>query len=318
MFLAYLPSPPSSGLSIGPLELRVYGLAIAVGIVVAIRIVGRILEQEKIGTLDDAVSIGMWGAAAGVVGARLYHVITDWYRFSDNLSAIPKIWEGGLGIPGGLLAGALVGVWQARRRGVPVGPTMSAAAVAIPVAQAIGRIGNWFNQELFGRPTTLPWGLKIDDAHLPAGYESGTLFHPTFLYEALWNLGLAALLWTIHRRYRPAPGRLMGMYVLGYGVGRFWVESLRIDSATMIGPMRVNQWVSLAAIAAGLIYLIATRGRRWPEVHDEIESEDQPDSDDLIEMSAHPDDQKMVENDDAFDPEEQNPVDKPDSSAPET
>ena len=199
---------------------------------------------------------------AGVVGARLYHVVTDWERFENDLGDIPKIWEGGLGIPGGIALGVLVGVWLIRRRGIPAGPALTAVAPALPLAQAIGRFGNWFNQELYGRATDLPWALEIDDENLPPGVASGTTFHPTFLYESLWNLALCgALLW-IDRRFAPQRGRLFAMYVAGYGLGRFWIEGLRIDDAKEFGPFRLNQWMALALIAGGLIYLLLTRTRR--------------------------------------------------------
>jgi prolipoprotein diacylglyceryl transferase len=220
---------------------------------------------------DDASAIGVWAVAAGVVGARLYHVATDWHRFSDDLGSIPAIWEGGLGIPGGLLLGVPVGIYVARRRGIPAAVTATCAAPAIPLAQAIGRWGNWFNQELFGGETDLPWALEVDPQFVPAGYAIGTTFHPTFLYESLWNLALCfALLW-IDRRWRPAPGALMAMYVMGYGAGRFWVEGLRIDEADELAGLRWNQWVAIAAVVAGLVYLWLTRGRTWPDVVTESE-----------------------------------------------
>lgn len=259
--VASLPSPSTGELSIGPLHLRAYGLMIALGVIAAIWLLGRQLERKRIGTPDDASSIGIWGVAAGIVGARLYHVATDWDRFSDNLTAIPKIWEGGLGIPGGLLLGILAGAWQSKRRGIPPAMLLTCAAPAIPLAQAIGRWGNWFNQELYGRPTDLPWGLKIDD---PPGFPPGTTFHPAFLYESLWNLGLVAVLLWIDRKLRLGPGRLMAVYVMGYGAGRFWIEGLRIDPATDVGGLRWNQWVALAAIVGGALYLLATRGKQWP------------------------------------------------------
>ena len=265
--LASIPSPSANSISIGPLSLNAYGLMIALGVLAAVWMLGRQLEAKGLGTTDDASSIGMWGVAAGIVGARLYHVITDWDRFEDDLAAIPKIWEGGLGIPGGLLAGVLVGVWQGRKRGIAPAQLLSCAAPAVPLAQAIGRWGNWFNQELFGKPTDLPWGLEIDDAHTPAGYAADTTFHPTFLYESLWNLGLVALLLWIDRKFRLGPGRLFAVYVMGYGVGRYWIEGLRIDAVQLsdVAGLRWNQWVALAAIVGGGLYLVATRGRRWPE-----------------------------------------------------
>jgi prolipoprotein diacylglyceryl transferase len=230
-------------------------------------LLGRQFEAKGLGTADDASSIGMWGVAAGIVGVRLYHVVTDWDRFSDDLTAIPEIWKGGLGIPGGLLAGVAVGVWQGRKRGIPAAQLLTCAAPAVPLAQAIGRWGNWFNQELFGKPTDLPWGLEIDDAHTPAGYAADTTFHPTFLYESLWNLGLVAVLLWIDRRFRLGPGRLFAVYVMGYGIGRYWIEGLRIDAVQLsdVAGLRWNQWVALAAIVGGGLYLLATRGRKWPE-----------------------------------------------------
>jgi prolipoprotein diacylglyceryl transferase len=168
-----------------------------------------------------------------------------------------------LGIPGGLLAGVLTGVVLARRRGLPTAQLLDAVAPAIPVAQAIGRLGNWFNQELFGRPTDRPWGLEIDLRHRPPGYEHIATYHPTFLYEALWNLALAALL-LLYERRRPAhrPGRLFALYVAGYGLGRLWVEAVRIDPATEVGGLRVNIWVSLVAILGAMAWLVRDGMRR--------------------------------------------------------
>ena len=258
------PSPPSNGIEIGPLDLRAYGLLIALGVIAAVWLCGRLLERKGIGTTDDASSAAVWGVGAGVVGARLYHVATDWDRFSDDLGSIVKIWEGGLGIPGGLVAGVVAGAWQARRRGIPPAMMVTCAAPAIPLAQAIGRWGNWFNQELYGRPTDLPWALEIDDDHLVNGYASGTTFHPTFLYESLWNLLLVVVLLRVDVRYRLGPGRLLGVYAIGYGLGRLWVEGLRIDRATELGGLRWNQWVAIALVIGGAVYLWATRGQKWP------------------------------------------------------
>ncbi|HUF98062.1 MAG TPA: prolipoprotein diacylglyceryl transferase [Ilumatobacter sp.] len=275
-----IPSPSTGTISIGPLNLRMYGLCIALGVIAAVWLLGRQLERRGYGTSDDASAIGMWSVGAGIIGARLYHVVTDWHRFDDNLGSIPKIWEGGLGIPGGLLAGILVGVWIGRRRGIPGGVLLTCAAPAIPLAQAIGRWGNWFNQELFGRVTDLPWALEIDDEHMPIGYASGTTFHPTFLYESLWNLGLCGLLLWIDRKLKLGPGRLLAVYLMGYGAGRFWIEGLRIDAAHEGGGLRLNQWVALAAIIGGALWLLLDR-RDWPEVPDEVA--DEPD-----EIDAEP------------------------------
>ena len=255
---ASIPSPSWSSLSIGPIELRVYGFLIAVGVVLAVRRLGSGLERFKTGGSEAAASIGMWGVGAGLVGARLYHVVTEWDRFSGNLSEIPKVWHGGLGVPGGVLLGTIVGVLRARSFGISTAETLHAAAPAIPLAQAVGRWGNWFNQELFGRPTTLPWALRIDDDHLPAAYESGTTFHPTFLYESVWTLGLSLWLVRLSGSSRFAGSRLFALYVSGYGLGRLWIEGLRIDDASVIGGLRWNQWVAIAAIVGGLIYLAVT------------------------------------------------------------
>lgn len=264
--VASLPSPSGGSIHLGPLQVRAYGLMIALGVIAAVWLCGRMLERKGLGTADDASSVGVWGVAAGIVGARLYHVATEWSRFSDDLGAIPKIWEGGLGIPGGLVAGVFAGLWQGKRRGIDVRSLLTCAAPAIPLAQAIGRWGNWFNQELYGRPTDLPWALEIDDAH-NLGYPAGTTFHPTFLYESLWNLGLVAVLLWVDRRLKLGPGRLFALYLVGYGAGRFWIEGLRIDptEASDVAGLRWNQWVALAAVVAGVIWLARTRGSHWPE-----------------------------------------------------
>jgi prolipoprotein diacylglyceryl transferase len=269
-FLSYIPSPGSAAIHIGPLQLRAYGLMIAIGVIVAVRIWGKRMTLIGVGGPEEAASIATWAVPAGVIGARLYHVATEWDRFSDDLGSIFKVWKGGLGIPGGILLGTIAGVMVAKKRNMDIGQMLWAAAPAVPVAQAIGRLGNWWNQELFGRPTTLPWGLKIDAEHIPDGYAPGTLFHPTFLYEALWNLALAVLLIVIGRRMMTSrPGRLMALYVGGYGLGRFWVEGLRIDPAKSGGGLRLNQWMAIAMMAGCLLYLLvdARRAQRPSETN---------------------------------------------------
>ena len=274
--LGAIPSPSSNSINLGPLELRAYGLAIAVGVIVAVTVAQRRWAARG-GDPTDVSRLATWSVVGGLVGARAYHVITDYHRFQGRWLDVFKVWEGGLGIPGGLLVGVVTGVVLARRRGLPAAQLLDVVAPAIPVAQAIGRLGNWFNQELFGRPTDLPWGLRIDPQHRPDGYEHYATFHPTFLYEALWNLALAGVL-VLYERRQPSgrPGRLFTMYVLGYGLGRLWVEALRIDDATRVGGVRVNIWVSLLAITAAAASLILARrppvpvdtgagqtGRRW-------------------------------------------------------
>ena len=264
--VASLPSPSFDSIELGPLTLRMYGLMIALGVIAAVWLAGRRLAERGWGTSDDASAMAMWGVAGGIVGARLYHVITDWERFEDNLGDIPKIWEGGLGIPGGIALGIVFGAYAGKQRGIPVPVQFTIVAPALPLAQAIGRWGNWFNQELYGRPTDLPWALEIDPEH-NGDYPDGTTFHPAFLYESLWNLALCGLLLWIDRRWgdRITPGKLLAGYVLGYGVGRLWIESLRIDPANEIAGLRVNQWLSMALIAGGVFWLIAGRSKPWPE-----------------------------------------------------
>lgn len=235
---------------------------IALGAIAATWLVGRRLEARKWGTRDDASSIAIWAVPAGVVGARIYHVITDWERFDGRLIDTVKIWKGGLGIWGGLVLGTIVGLWVARRRNLHVGQMLTVVAPALPLAQAIGRWGNWFNQELFGRPTTLPWGLEIDDSNLPKGYAPGTLFHPTFLYESIGCLVLMTILLQIDRRAKLQPGRLFLIYTSGYAFLRFFVEGLRIDPATSAAGLRLNQWVSIAVFAVSVALFLVLQRRK--------------------------------------------------------
>jgi prolipoprotein diacylglyceryl transferase len=270
--LAALPSPSDNSISIGPLELRAYGLFIAIGAIVAVAIARRRWADLSGGDSDAVGDVAVWAIPAGFVGARLYHVITDWHRFEDAPLDAFKVWEGGLGIPGAIALGAVVGVAVARRKGYDVPLLMDAAAPALPVAQAIGRLGNWFNQELFGRPTDLPWGLEIDPDRRPDGYESVETFHPTFLYEALWNLVLAAVLIVLGRRKVLRPGQLFVLYVGGYGLGRLWVEALRIDTATRLAGVRVNIWVSALTVLGAAIWFLWWQRR--PETERPAPSQD--------------------------------------------
>ncbi len=256
MTIASIPSPSSGALTIGPLSIHAYGLMIALGVIVGVWLIGRRLENSGAGTREDASSMAVWAVIAGVIGARLYHVATDWSSFKNDLGRIPQLWRGGLGIPGGILLGALVAMWAFKRRGIAPAVGLSASAPALALAQAIGRWGNWWNQELFGKATDLPWALQIDDDKIPAGFAPGTTFHPTFLYESLWNLALCIALLRIDRRFTLRPGRLFAMYIVGYAIGRFWVEGLRIDPAHTTGGLRLNQWVALITGAAALLYLV--------------------------------------------------------------
>jgi prolipoprotein diacylglyceryl transferase len=263
--LAVLGSIPSPGSNrIGPLH--AYGLMIALGVLAAIEITSRRWKVRG-GDPNDIWSLAVWAVPAGLVGSRLYHVITDWRTyFGEGGRPVEAlyIWQGGLGIPGGIIGGVLVGAWVASRRGMRLPTALDCVAPAFPVAQAIGRIGNWFNQEVFGNPTDLPWGLEIDPQHRPAGYAEYETFHPTFLYEGLWNLALAGLLIALDRKRILRPGNLFVLYVGGYALGRLWVEALRIDPASVVLGLRVNIWMSLLTIAGVVVVLVVRGLRRQP------------------------------------------------------
>lgn len=259
MILASFPSPSSEAIELGPLTLRAYGLAIAFGVLAAVWL-GQKRWTAVGGDPDDISRIAMWAVPAGLIGARLYHVLTDW-RFDEGFAAPFKIWEGGLGIPGGMAAGVIVGLWVVRRNGWDQGKLLDAVVPGLPLAQAIGRIGNWFNQELFGGPTDLPWAVEIDVEHRPEEYLTAETFHPTFLYEAVWNLGLVVFLIWLGATRRLRSGALLAVYVVGYLVARLWLETVRVDPATEIAGVRVNIWMSIVGIALAGGWLLL-RGRR--------------------------------------------------------
>lgn len=262
--LGSIPSPATGTLNLGPLQVNAYGLMIALGVVAATWLASRRLVAARAGTSEDMQSIAVWSVLGGVIGARLYHVVTDWDLFRDDLARIPLIWKGGLGIPGGLVGGLAAGWYVVRRRSLDVAAVLTAVAPAIPLAQSIGRWGNWWNQELFGRATTLPWALEISEANLPNAVAAGTTFHPTFLYESLWTLALCVALLLIDRYVRLRPGRLFAVYLAGYFAGRFWIEGLRIDRAHELGGLRLNQWVSLVVVILSVAFLIIDRLRSGP------------------------------------------------------
>lgn len=259
--LAALPSPSSGTIELGPLRLTAYGLMIALGVLAAVEIARR--RAAAVGVDPDVMSkVGLWGALAGLLGARAYHVLTDFERFQGSWGDAVKIWEGGLGIPGGILAGTFAGLWVARRNGVGAAVALDIGAPAVPVAQAIGRWGNWFNQELFGRPTGLPWALSVSDATaIKAGYPAGTTFHPTFLYESLGCLLIAWMLVRMEKKWDPPHGRLFAFYVMLYTGMRFFIEGLRVDPARGTGGLRLNQWVSIAVFSAAGLLVLADRRR---------------------------------------------------------
>ena len=250
--LSLIPSPSTGVLQLGPLRLNAYGAMIALGVVAAVWLSGRRLEKCGAGTREDMSAIAMWGVPAGVIGGRIYHVITDWELFRNHPERIVQIWKGGLGIWGGIFLGVVVGIWEGRRRGIATSVLLTCVAPALPLAQSIGRWGNWFNQELFGRPTTLPWALEVSDFRTKqAGYPIGTLFHPTFLYESLACLALCGLLLLLDKLVK-RPGYLFLYYTAGYTLFRFFIEGLRIDPAHSAGGLRLNQWVSLVVFTVSV------------------------------------------------------------------
>jgi prolipoprotein diacylglyceryl transferase len=292
--LASIPSPSSGALTLGPLSIHAYGLMIALGVIAAVWLLGRRLELKHIGTREDASAVAVWAVIAGVIGSRLYHVVTDWDAFKDDLGRIPQLWRGGLGIPGGILFGLLAALYAFKRRGIPVALGVTAATPSLALAQAIGRWGNWWNQELFGKATTLPWALRIDADKVPAGFAPGTTFHPTFLYESLWCFGLCIALLVIDRRLKLRPGRLFAVYVVGYSIGRFWIEGLRIDPAHTVGGLRINQWVALVSGLIAALYLMVDWYRHRGVVEAPEPDPQEDDSEPLTE-EHDPDDLAAIE-----------------------
>ena len=306
---AGIPSPSSAVWYLGPIPVRAYALCILTGVFVAVWWSDR-RYRARGGRPDLVLDVAIVAVPAGIVGARLYHVVSspdDYFGPNGDLSRIPQTWQGGLGIWGGIAGGVLAGILLLRHRGLRVAPLADAVAPTLLVAQAIGRLGNWFNQELYGAPTTLPWGLRIDDAHLPAGstYPPGTLFHPTFLYEALWNLAGAVLLVWIGRRMVARSGvtggRLMWIYLMVYTAGRVWIEMLRIDEAETVLGLRLNVWTSIVIFLVGVIGLaLASRrplsdaidrpgrgaGKNRSGVEEDDSAEDGSAEDDSLEGSS--------------------------------
>ena len=261
--LAFIPSPPARGFDIGPLFVHYYGLCYVVGITLAVLITRR-LWREQGGDPDLPLAVAMWGVPFGIIGGRLYHDITSWNEVPHNWYGWLAVWEGGLGIWGGILGGVLGGLVPLRRAKVHIASFLDTAAPGILVAQAVGRIGNYFNQELFGKPSTLPWALEIAAAHRPAGYGAYATFQPTFLYELIWDLLLAgALVWLLRNKRVLAPG-IFALYVAGYSAFRIFEEKLRVDPAHHILGQRVNFWVASLLTLAGLAWFVVTQrgGRR--------------------------------------------------------
>ena len=264
-YLGFIPSPDSGVLRLGPVPLHMYGLMIAIGVLVAVKVaeVRWVRRGHQAREFSDLV---VWIVIAGVIGARVYHVITDYQLFEDDPLRAFEIWKGGLAIWGAVIGGALCAFVLARRRHLDFGDLLDSIAPGLVFAQAIGRWGNWFNQELFGGPTTLPWGLEIDLAHRPAEYLQYETFHPTFLYESLYCAALGfALIWIDHR-FRLKKFQLFALYCMGYTAARFVFEAMRTDPANTIGPLRVNGWVSIVVFLGALAWFLWLRTHGQPVV----------------------------------------------------
>lgn len=263
MQLAYIPSPKSGIVHIGPLPLHAYGLMLALGVVAA----SYVAEKRWAARGGDPKEIGQIAVPvviAGIIGARVYHLFTGYSWSQHGLIGTVEIWRGGLSIWGAVGGGLIAVIVVARRRHLDVLALMDVIAPGLLIAQAIGRWGNYFNQELFGRPSDLPWALEIDPAHRPARYANYKTFHPTFLYESLWCLLVFGIIIWAERRFRFRRGRTFALYVALYTFGRTWFEALRADEATKVFGLRFNLLLSAALCVAGTIWFIWL-GRRAPD-----------------------------------------------------
>ena len=258
-----MPASPGEALDIGPLHLQLYGVCVLLGFFVWVLVTAR-LWQRGGGDGIEAAWACLLAAPVAFIGARLYHVITDYGVYSANPTGIFDVAQGGLSIFGAVVGGIFALVFYANVRGWPIATFLDCAIVGIPLAQAIGRWGNYFNQELFGRPTDLPWGLHVDEAFRPYGYATYEQFHPVFLYESVLDVGIfiaLGLLWRpLHERFRP--GCIVGAYLILYGLVRVLMELLRSDPSNMIGPFRLNLVVAVLVLLTGALILIVADRRR--------------------------------------------------------
>jgi len=263
--LASIPSPPTSGIHVGPLFIHVYGLMYVVGISLAIYITGR-RWAEAGGDRSLVYDVALWAVPAGIVGGRIYFDLTTPFDMPHHWWGPFAVWDGGLGIWGGIALAAIVGSWRVHRAGASVGVFMNAVAPALLVAQAVGRIGNYFNQELFGKPSSLPWAVQISyaarvNSGIPAADLKYTTFQPSFLYEMIFDLALAAaLVWLGHHR-KIQPQGLFALYVAGYSAYRIFEETIRVDSSAHFLGLRLNFFVAIAATAAGLVWFVIAQRR---------------------------------------------------------
>jgi prolipoprotein diacylglyceryl transferase len=260
-WLASIPSPDVNGFDIGPLRVNLYGVAIALGVIAAIWLATRRFEQRG-GDPKTIERASIIAVVVGILGARTGYVITHTDQMDGVLDAL-RIWDGGLAFFGGLLAGGIAMIWVMRREGANIPDVADSVAPAIPLAQAIGRWGNYFNQELYGTPTDLPWGLEISVDNRIQKYADSATFHPTFLYESLLNLIVVGLIIWIEKRFKPAPGSLFTVYLVLYGIVRFLMELLRTDDQNVYFGVRNNGWIALAVSIGGTIaYVIMQRRAR--------------------------------------------------------
>jgi prolipoprotein diacylglyceryl transferase len=265
VILASIPSPSQGVWHFGPVPVRAYAICIIAGIVVAVIVSGRRLESRGGGDRSLLSDVATWAVPFGLIGARLYHLATNpelyWGKNGSGTLAAFKIWDGGLGIWGGVLFGALGAYIAARRHGIRFSLLADSVAVGLPLAQGIGRWGNYFNQELYGRPTHLPWALRIDPAHRLPQFARVALYQPTFLYESIWDIGIAVVVIVLDRRLRLRRGRAFALYVMLYCAGRGWIEALRIDDAHRYLGLRLNDWTSVLVFLAALAYFVLLRPR---------------------------------------------------------
>jgi prolipoprotein diacylglyceryl transferase len=279
MTVAFLPSPHEGVWHLGPFPIRGYALCIIAGIIAAVWI-GERRWVDRGGQRGSVGDVAVWMVPFGLIGGRLYHVITDpelYFGAGKDPVAALYIWRGGLGIWGAIALGALGAYIGCRQRGIKFRAFADALAPGIAVAQAIGRWGNWFNQELYGKPTTLPWGLEIDPAHRGDLQQYHT-FHPTFLYESLWDLGVAGLVIWADRRFRLGFGRAFAVYVMAYTAGRVWIEYLRVDPVNDIFGVRLNVWTSIVVFAAAAAYFLVSSKRHPGRETDVQPSPETPES----------------------------------------
>ena len=271
--LLSIPSPDVSYIELGPLRIHFYAMFILAGIILAL-----ILTESRLRSRGAesgiALDISLWAIPLGILGGRFFHVVThpnDYFFPGADLLAVFRIWEGGLAIYGALIFGSIGAAIGARAAGIKFTSYLDAVAPGVLLAQAVGRWGNYFNNELFGTPTDLPWGLEISSNNpaYPAGLPEGVLFHPTFLYESIWSLAGVALLLAADRKFNLRWGKMMGLYLVYYSIGRVWIEAIRIDPSEIFLGLRVNIWSAIAGIALGLA-IVLIQSRRHPGLEDSV------------------------------------------------